>query len=329
MMNEGERGRRVALGLMAVLLLGTSGAALAQNRYGSTQFQSARYCRDGVDGTGNILAADVDCFSSLNPDQGRKDTRRAGGERVLVDSVSDMSIGGRLVSKVELGQLDLPTVKSGAWADDDTRVGSSIGTYMSFRFEGAEATPYALDAVIDWTSSGAPLRLAAIEAGVPGANDYGGEGYGGFSLYLVKASILPAFESVDQFGNFITSLACGTAGVMGTSFLDMDRPTAGYAEATLRFDTGCDGGQMILDPGENYALLTFKQTIAGRNGYMDATNTIRVKLSEALPEEVRQTLIESVVTARSVVPEPATWAMMIAGFGLVGAMARRRAATTA
>jgi hypothetical protein len=66
------------------------------------------------------------------------------------------------------------------------------------------------------------------------------------------------------------------------------------------------------------------QTIANRNGYLDATNTIRVKLSESLPEEVRQTLQENVVTARSLVPEPASWAMMIAGFGVVGAAARRR-----
>jgi len=31
----------------------------------------------------------------------------------------------------------------------------------------------------------------------------------------------------------------------------------------------------------------------------------------------------------SVVPEPASWAMLIAGFGLVGAVARRRRAATA
>jgi hypothetical protein len=39
--------------------------------------------------------------------------------------------------------------------------------------------------------------------------------------------------------------------------------------------------------------------------------------------------IEIGLTSGGVIPEPGTWAMLIAGFGLVGAMARRRTATAA
>lgn len=319
-----RKSMRVAL-LGAGMLLVTSGAAhAAEPRFGSAAFQSARYCRDGVNGGGNILAADIDCFSPANPDLRRKDTRIPGGEGVTIDTTSNMTIGGKLVSKVSFGELDLPVVKSGAWADEDTRVASSIITYMGFTFGGTEATPYALDAVIDWTGSGAPRKIADIAAGVPPpGGEYGGEGDGGFTLVLMDAAFVPVFPDAQSITNFSFYQGCGFAGVLGINAVDMRTATAGYAEAGFTLDTACGGGQLMLEPGKDYVLFTFMQTVANRGGFLDATNTIRVKLSETLPEEVKTALRENVVTARSLVPEPATWAMMIAGFGLVGAAVRR------
>jgi hypothetical protein len=311
--------------LSAAAVSAWPGAALAaEPRFGSAAFQSARFCRDGVNGTGNILAADVDCMGPANPDQRRKDTRIPGGEGVTINTTSDMTIGGRLVSKVAFGELDLPVVKSGAWADDDTRVASSIVTYMGFNFGGTEAIPYALDATIDWTGSGAPLRLADIAAGETKVREFGGEGFGGFTLVLMDAAFVPVFPDANAITSYSFYEGCGFAGVLGINSVNMTTAAAGYSEAGFTLDTACGGGQLMLEPGKDYVLFTFMQTVANRGGVLDATNTIRVKLSETLPEEAKTALRENVVTARSLVPEPASWAMMIAGFGLVGAAVRRQ-----
>ena len=43
----------------------------------------------------------------------------------------------------------------------------------------------------------------------------------------------------------------------------------------------------------------------------------------------QQGRLETIITGTGAVPEPASWAMLIAGFGLVGAVRRRRAAARA
>jgi hypothetical protein len=308
--------------LVASVLLASSGAAAAQDRYGSSTYQTARFCRDAPNGGGNIIPADVSCFTG-NPDTGRKDTRSLGGEGIAIDSTSNMTIGGQLVSKVEFGLLDLPTVKSGAWAASDTRLLVTSATWMAFTFTGSGPTPYALDAVIDWTGSGAPRRAAE------GSGEFGGEGNGVFFLKLVDSSIVPAFTDANAFNSFVLGLQCGGAGVLSTTGVELLSASAGYAEASITLGTGCGGGALMVEPGKEYMLLTLMQAAANRDGYFDATNTIQVKLSETLSVGAREALVDNVVTARSLVPEPASWAMMLAGFGLVGAIARRRGAALA
>jgi hypothetical protein len=302
-------------------------AAAAPTGFGSAAFQSARYCRTEGGGGGSVLAAGVNCMAGFNP---RIQTVQTGGDGVAVNSAFTTDIGGRLESRVLFGELDLPVIKSGAWADDDTRVASTIVTYMGFSFGGTEETLYALDAVIDWTSSGAPLGLADIasDPAAP-AGEYGGEGMGNLQLYLWDAAYVPVFGSPGSITGFLPFPACGTAGVLAYSAVNMATAAAGPGEVTSTLNTGCGGGSIMLQPGKSYVLFAQLQTVANRNGFMDATNTITVQLAEELPPEVRDTLFENIVSARSLVPEPASWAMLITGFGLVGATMRRRRAALA
>lgn len=296
-------------------------AAQAATGFGSSAFQSARYCRVGGAAGGAVLANGVNCMAAPGP---RIQTVQTGGDGIAVNSAFNTDIGGRIESRVQFGELDLPVIKSGAWADDDTRIASTIVTYMGFTFGGAEETPYALDAVIDWTSSGAPGALADFGNNIQPAGEYGGEGAGNLQLYLWDAAYVPAFGSPGQITGFLPQTACGTAGVLAYSAVNMATSAAGPGAVTGSLNSACGGGGIMLQPGQDYVLFAQLQTVANRNGFMDATNTITVQLSEELPPEVRDTLFQNIVSARSLVPEPGSWAMMIAGFGLTGAAMRRR-----
>ena len=327
------RSTRVLAAMSSLVVAGIAAApaAAAPTGFGSAAFQSARYCRDATGGGGSIIPGGVNCITPDNPNLFPAAQRVVtGGEGVAVNSSFVTLIGGRLESRVLFGELDLPVIKSGAWADDDTRIASTIVTYMGFSFGGTEATPYALDAVIDWTSSGAPLGLAdlAADPNAPGG-EYGGEGFGNLQLYLWDAAHVPAFGSPGSIINFLPGTACGTAGVLAHSGVTMGTAAAGPGAVTGSLNTACGGGGIMLQPGQIYVLFAQLQTVANRNGFMDATNTITVQLAEELAPEVRDTLFANIVSARSMVPEPQSWAMLIAGFGLVGATMRRRRAALA
>ncbi len=293
-----------------VMLLGMGAASAQAQGFGSAAFQSVRNCWG--------LADNINCMGPDNPDLTRKETYIPGGPGLSVNNVVYPQSGGTIVSRVAFGELDLPVVKSGVWAGDDNRIGSTIVTYMGFNFGGPDGSLYALDALIDWTSSGAPQNLAND------GGEYGGEALGTFLMFLFDAAYVPDFQNAGQIIDFPTFKDCSTAGVLAYTEISMITATAGYHEASGTLGTGCNGNPLTLNSGGEYVLMTLKQTVANRLGYMDATNTIRVQLAAALPDEARQVLLDNVVTARSMVPEPATWAMLIIGFGAVGMAARRQ-----
>lgn len=299
-----------AAGALALL---PAPAQAAAGEFGSAAFLSRRNC--------NAATPSSACDTSTRAPE----VYNPGGAGQVVDISVVPSGGGILKAKVQFGQLDLPVIKAGAWSGADTRVGSTIVTYMHYKYTGASATPYALDGLVDWTTSGAP-RAAAGEVG-----SFAGEGSGVALLWMLDAAIVPKFANAGQITSFppIVGFGCGGAGVLGFGQLNMAKATAGYHEGSIALNTACGGGALTLNPGQEFVIMAQFQSIANRGGFLDATNTIRVQLAEDLPEEVKATLREELVSARSLVPEPASWAMMIAGFGLVGAVARRRRAVAA
>lgn len=296
--------------------------ASATPRLGSASFQSVRTCSG--------LPDDVDCLGPQNPDLSRKETYIFGGELVDIDSevfVLPENGGGRIVSRVQSGEVDLPVIKSAAFAGEDNRLASTIVTYGGFTFTGSDPLPYALDVLMDWTGSGAPRGLEDIANGIDPPGEYGGEGYGGLQLLLFDAAFVPAFPDALSIIQFPVSKRCGSDGVLGYSFGSLFVADAGFSEASFSLTDGCDGNPLLLQPNASYVLFAQMQTVANRLGYLDASNTVRVVLSETLPEEVRDQLVEQIVTDRSQVPEPGAWALMsVAGLGLFGASLRRRRA---
>lgn len=105
-------------------------------------------------------------------------------------------------------------------------------------------------------------------------------------------------------------------------------------ELTLLESAGLFLGAPGLLPGQ-YSIFA---SIAGDSPFVTSTLTFRANTNADFSFGVGTSssdsigpLLDSVTLSQvgGVIPEPATWAMMIAGFGLVGFAARRRAAVTA
>ncbi|MGL4542109.1 MAG: PEPxxWA-CTERM sorting domain-containing protein, partial [Polymorphobacter sp.] len=80
---------------------------------------------------------------------------------------------------------------------------------------------------------------------------------------------------------------------------------------------------MMLNPGQSIYIYTYLETYAQRGATVDATNSFHVNLAPGTPPAVAAALQRG-LTLHANVPEPSSWAMMIAGFGLVGGAMRRR-----
>ncbi len=109
------------------------------------------------------------------------------------------------------------------------------------------------------------------------------------------------------------------------SFTEVFTGTAKYVDGRLDFDltTAFD-----YDPSKGNLVLTVKDFSYGSGGdlYLDADkNTGLTNMRDsAFTYDYNQGLVTGFNDGVAGVPEPATWAMLIAGFGLVGGAMRRR-----
>lgn len=97
----------------------------------------------------------------------------------------------------------------------------------------------------------------------------------------------------------------------------------GISSLTLATLDGTSFNQAFTSPGSHYF---FSPTAWGGNGFT-ATGTLSVQNDGGSAHGITFKVGE--FAPNGVIPEPATWAMLIAGFGVVGAAARRRRAIAA
>ncbi len=93
--------------------------------------------------------------------------------------------------------------------------------------------------------------------------------------------------------------------------------------------TSC--GAFTLHNGDYFSLWARMETVHADAGFTDASHTFAVSLSPDLSPETAAFLANNIVAQSDfgAVPEPASWALIIAGFGMVGAALRRRTAAVA
>jgi hypothetical protein len=212
-----------------------------------------------------------------------------------------------------------PLLQAGAFTKPDARgqYAVSYGAASAlYAYTYAGPGPIALPLVgdIDFTVAFAAPTTLALNYSFGSANMRMAVG----TSNLFKGSILTAADT-----------ACGAADVLaaGAASGGAGGFASGFATQSFNFTldltTGCDGQPMMLNPGQSIYIYTYLDTYAQRGATTDATHSFHVNLAPGTSPAVAAAL-QSGLTLHANVPEPASWAMMITGFGLVGSAARRR-----
>lgn len=195
----------------------------------------------------------------------------------------------------------------------------SASALFAYTYTGATAVAFPLVGVADFSITYAPIDFGNPLA--PGSFPYSS---GAADLRLVVGT------SSFYTGAFLfpSVIACGQPGVLASSTANPTYPgfTAGGVAQTVSFSidtaTGCDGNPLMLEPGQQIYVHAFLGAYAQRGAVIDAQNTFRIDLADTISPETRRAILDNLQL--SVVPEPDTWGLLIAGFGLTGAMMRRR-----
>lgn len=144
-------------------------------------------------------------------------------------------------------------------------------------------------------------------------------------LFLTNTSSQGALPAAGDGSRYLSVLGGGTASIAfggaGASGFSIDMGSLdGYNTLTLSF------------VGGDTQVFTGNQLVANPNGNQQSPNTNgRFRFTAENGERIagvsfasNQNSFEVDRLAVAAVPEPATWAMLIGGFGFVGAMSRRR-----
>ena len=94
----------------------------------------------------------------------------------------------------------------------------------------------------------------------------------------------------------------------------------------------CGAETFHLDTGDSFGLWARMETFEANGGFVDASHTFTVALNPDLRPETVALLQASIVQKAGgfgTAPEPATWGLLVLGFGGLGAMVRRRRAQPA
>jgi hypothetical protein len=211
----------------------------------------------------------------------------------------------------------------------------------------AFATALGVQGFTNSTDSALVIPLDAFE-GVVDYQMFGpanGTGVIGAALALTTDAINDPFVATQWFqpnttpgmaGQFAAN--CGTTGALAMSSspsVSVNGPTArSYLTVSA---TSCIGqNDFVLQPGDTFYMWARLTVGRATFGVTDAANTFNIQFSPEASPELQQTLAQSLFVADGSdiapsmsVPEPASWAMMILGFGSIGAIVRRRRSAAA
>lgn len=298
--------KRLAWGSAAIVMMACGGGAPAVAQvgpFGSAQLSTYRSCS---------LAAATDACDGTGVGQQIVERVYGGGMGVMGSAFLNRANGSYARSTVNFGALALPEIHAETRAVGQDRMNINVFGFQTYSFSGPDGTPFSLTGDLHIDDSSTDGGAGALPGGAI------------YSQYIAiwDPGVLAGYTTAEDLFNALFYADCSTAGVLGYGFASGALPggEGNYSVSTSE----CSAGSLLLSSGQQVLAVAGLQLPVNRGGYADSMGTFKTKLDEALPEEVRATLIANLTPAG--VPEPATWAMMIGGFGLVGAAMRRRRA---
>ncbi|HEY3949391.1 PEPxxWA-CTERM sorting domain-containing protein [Phenylobacterium sp.] len=305
----------------AVSLGGAHGAS-AQAAFGSAAFGTYRECVgnpvcDGAQTGQTIIAYGISGGTSSTSNtslvlNGTTGVALGGGPVALPnDPASNVS------GIVAFGGEDLPVLHGSSNSGATDRMGINAFGYQTYTNTGDTTTAFDVAGAlhIDSFSGGAD----GTAAGGAIAVSYLGVWDPSLITSLGSPDALTLFDSVFE-------APCGATGVLAANMTTTTLVSGVTPPSpTLNGTTGsCSGAAstadaLMLAPGQTVLVVAGLQLLTNRGGQIDASDTFTTTFTPDVD-------VQELASGRNIlgVPEPATWALMIAGFGLAGAALRRQ-----
>ncbi len=194
--------------------------------------------------------------------------------------------------------------------------------------------------VFKWTGGSFDLDPSIFEGSIDYSASNVAPGASGMvaGFAILDSSVLDDNSAGNPWFNFQTNAG---GGITGAFQGNCDTPGAvgiansgqvnGKGNVVVNIGAAACNGSLHLETGDEFVLWSKMYVYQFAPGIMDASHTFHVTLADDVPPETVQTLARNVVleSYSYAVPEPATWALMILGFGGVGAALRGRRRTAA
>ena len=230
---------------------------------------------------------------------------------------------------------DLPTIRAATYAPGDVRTNINVFAFQSYVWTGA-AGDFSITGNLHIVNSSASIADTPDPDGAGPLEGVLGGAFPNGAIYSAYAgiwdpSVIAGLTTPEDLFTGLFYAGCDTAGVLGQG---LSSGSMFGGEVTYSATTSaCTPGSLTLTPGEEVLVVVGLQLPVNRGGFADSSATFVTTLGDNLTPEQVVAVQESIVSAVSEgapvsfaaqVPEPASWAMLIAGFGLTGAAMRRR-----